>query len=109
MKNMRVLGNMIEKLALQKQDTLEDMGQVLDCTPNQVKAMYKGRVFPSFAQLNRLADYFGTTVDVLLNGDEEYYENNVVHCMGDFQNPENRENILDIIDDYLRLKEAVNS
>lgn len=108
MKSMRVLGSMIEKMAHEHQCTLADMGQVLDCTIDQVKAMYKGRVFPSFPQLEQLASRFSTTVDVLLAGDEEHYEKNVVHCMGNFDRPENREYILDIIDDYLRLKDAVN-
>ena len=108
MKSMRVLGDMIEKLALESNSTPDDMSRVLHCEPEQVVAMYKGRIFPSFAQMQQLADYFHSTIDALLDGDEEHYQNNVVHCMGKFEHPENREFILDIIDDYLRLQESVN-
>lgn len=108
MKSMRVLGNMIEKLAQENNATPENMGQLLHCTADQVKAMYKGRIFPSFEQLNQLATYFSTTIDALLDGDEQHYKNSVVHCMGAFERPDDRELILDIIDDYLRLKDAVN-
>lgn len=109
MKSMRILGDMIEKLAGETygEDMRNSLSQVLGCTPDQVSQVCQGRLFLSFPQLNRLAEALHTPVDVLLAGDEEHYRENVVHCMGHFEDEENREEILDIIDDYLRLKSSV--
>lgn len=109
-KNMRVLGDMIEKLACETYGgsaAREELSCVLDCTPDQVSQVCQGRLFLSFPQLSRLAEQLHTTVDALLAGDENHYRENVVHCMGQFEREENREEILDIIDDYLRLKSSV--
>lgn len=109
MKNMRVLGDMIGKLAGEAYgaDAQDRLSQVLGCTPDQVSQVFQGRLFLSFPQLSRLAEVLHTPVDALLAGDEAHYRENVVHCMGQFEREENREEILDIIDDYLRLKSSV--
>ena len=107
MKDMRILGSMIHKLALEKHVPNEELGLKLGFSEDQVCSLYKGRMYPTFVHLETLAECFGVTVDDVLAGDEAYYEKNVVHNMGEFEKPENREIILDIIDDYLRLREAV--
>ena len=107
MKDMRVLGLTIQKLAAEHHVTESDLGSLIHCDPDQVKYLFKGRLFPTFDQLLALADRFQVSVDVLLDGDHEYYSKNVVHCMGEFSQEENREKILDIIDTYLDLRKAV--
>lgn len=109
MKGMRMLGNMIQKLAQEQGKTLEDMSRLLECRTEQVRGVYKGLLFLSFSQLEKVAEYLGVTVNVLLEGDIDHYEKTVVHCVGEFTNPENREKILDIIDDYISLKNAVDT
>ena len=109
MKDMRIFGNMIEKLTLEKNDTSQKLGELLGCPEEQILALYKGLIFPSFEQLDQLATHFEVTIDEILSGDEAYYKQNVVHNMGQFEDSENREKILDIIDDYLSLKSAVIS
>jgi hypothetical protein len=44
----------------------------------------------------------------MLNGDEEGYNREIVYTNGEFSNTENREVILDIIDDYVDLLEMVD-
>lgn len=107
MKKMRILGDMIQKLVQEKEKTSDDISKILGCNIEQVEDIYKGRLFLSFSQLEKLAEYLGVTVDILLKGDIAHYEKTVVHCVGEFKNSENREKILDIIDDYLRLKNMV--
>ena len=109
MKSMRMLGNQIQRLAQERDTPPQETGRILDCSEEQVFAIYEGRVFPSFDQLEKLAEVFQTTVGQLLDGDAEDYERSVVHCMGQFSDSQNREEILDIIDDYLTLKTAVDS
>ena len=48
MKNMRVLGDMIEKLACETYGgsaAREELSRVLDCTPDQVSQVCQGRLF----------------------------------------------------------------
>lgn len=108
MEQLRLLGSTIRKLSSENGVTENQMQELLNCSYDQVSAVYDGRVFPSFSELQQLAARFGTTVEALIKGDEEYYNTHFVHCMGKFKNPKNREKILDIIEDYLTLLDAVS-
>ena len=105
MKDLRLLGSTIRKFSQEKHIHIED---ILKCSADEAASILDGRVFPEYAALERLSDAFGITVSELLNGDKEYYNNNFVHCMGSFDELQNREEILDIIDDYLVLLDASN-
>ncbi len=107
MKDLRLLGSTIRKLSSDKNISEEQMQKTLGCSYDKLSAIYDGRVYPSFDDLQNLSKLFGTTVEELLSGDEDYYNAKVVHCMGAFSNTKNREKILDIIDDYLTLLDAV--
>lgn len=104
MKDLRLLGSMIKKLSKEQNIELED---VLGWNRDQVAAVFDGRLFPSFSELETLSSAFKVSIDDLLRGDEAYYNQEFVHCMGSFENPENRELILDIIDDYIILQSAI--
>lgn len=107
MENMRVLGNMIQKLAKEKHVATEDLGKTIHCTTNQVEQLFRGRLFLTFDQLSAVANRFQVSPDVLMDGDMDYYRETVVDCMGEFSCDENREDILNIIDDYLDLLGAI--
>lgn len=107
MKSMRLLGNMIEMQAEKNKYSVDQIGKVLDCSSDQVYSMYDGRIFPSFSQLEKLSSLFDISIENLIAGDEQYYGESVVHCMGEFEEEKNREEILDIIDDYLNLRISV--
>ena len=109
MKDMRILGNMIEKLAADRKVPAEELAKQIRCTPGQVAQLFKGRLLLAFDQLDALAAYFQVPVDTLLNGDPEHYQKTVVDCMGEFSDEKHREEILDIIDDYLDLCRAVKA
>ncbi len=106
MKEMRLMGNLVQKLSDDAKLDINFMCQHLDCTENQYHSFLSGRLFLSVNQLEKLASLFNITVDKLMDGDEECYERNIVHCMGEFEDSNNREKILDIIDDYLTLLSA---
>lgn len=105
MKDLRLLGSMIKKLSKEQNVKLED---VLGWNRDQVAAVFDGRLFPSFSELEQLSSIFKVSVDDLLRGDEVYYSQDFVHCMGSFEKPQNREMILDIIDDYITLQSAIS-
>lgn len=107
MKNARVLGNYVQKLATEQNVTVPELSVLMNCSEQQVKAFFKGRFFASFRQLQILARKFDVKVSELIQGDESYYNKTVVECMEDFQNPEARESILDIIDDLMDIQNAL--
>lgn len=97
MKEMRQLGNMIQKLIQEKNIKSKEITNLLNCNLEQLENIYKGRIFLSFNQLDMLANFLNVSIDTLLNGNIEYDETKGV------------EKVLDIIDDYLRLKNAVET
>ena len=105
----RMMGNHIQNLVRQKNLPLSDLAERLHCSMQQLLSLFKGRAFLSFPQLNALADCLDVPVSDLLQGNAEEYDRTVVHCMNSFQDPNNREKILDLIDDYMDLYDAVES
>lgn len=109
MKKARMLGNYVSHLANDKQLSVSDLGKILDCEENHVELFLKGRMFFSFNQVANLSKALNVSVGDLLAGNEELYSNTVVHCMHKFSDPNNREMILDLIDDYVDVLNAVNN
>ena len=109
MKQARMLGNYVEHLAKAKNISVPELGKILDCEEEKVNLFLKGRVFVAFEKIMQLADTLEVSVEELLAGNEEQYNATVVHCMHEFSDTNNREMILDIIDDYLDVLSAVNS
>ena len=108
MKKARMLGSYTEYLAKQRGISVSSLSKLLSCTETQVQAFFKGRAFPSYNQLSALAKALDTTPWKLMAGDEQVYSETVFHCHGTFSNPDNREMILDIIDDYMDIYNAVH-
>ena len=109
MQEARMLGNYVEHLANSKGLSVSDLSQILNFTENNVLAFLKGRTFASFSQLSNLADALETTIENLLGGDISQYNDTVVHCMNGFKDIEKREEILDLIDNYIDICNAVDS
>ena len=109
MQKARMLGNYVDYLAKCKGLSISDLSRILGCSENQAYALTKGRAYASFAQISNLAKELGTTVQALLSGNEKIYNETVVHCMNDFQDSSNRELILDLIDDYVDIVNAVTA
>lgn len=108
MQEARMLGNYVQQLARGKNMTNSDLGQVMGCTENQVYSFIKGRAFASFNQIQKLATALDISEEALLTGDTESYNASVVHCMNEFDDSANREHILDLIDQYIDIFNAVN-
>lgn len=109
MRSARMLGNYVEHLMTTQNLTRSKLGEILGCDLRQVDSFLKGRAYASFEQIQALARALGTSVSELLAGDAERYNASVVHCMNDFQDPENRERVLDLIDDYVDVLDAVKT
>lgn len=107
MKGARVLGNYVQKLAEDQNVSIPELSVLMNCSELQVKSFFKGRFLASFRQLETLSHQFGVKVSDLIKGDEAHYNKTVVHCMEDFEDTNNRELILDIIDDYMDIQNAL--
>lgn len=108
MRNARVMGNYIQYLAENQSISKKAMAEILECSEDNVLELYKGFVYPSFTQITKLADVLSVSVESIVNGDDSVYKNTVVHCMNDFSNEENREKILDIIENYFDIRKSVS-
>ncbi|MCL2627853.1 MAG: helix-turn-helix domain-containing protein [Oscillospiraceae bacterium] len=107
MEDLRVFGNMLEKLRNENDITNDALCEKLDCTKEVLINLLKGCVVPTTDQLVVLADVFNVTPEELFLGDRDHYEASVVHYMYDFKSPEAREKILDIIESYSKLVSGV--
>lgn len=94
MKQARRLGSYIEELSIKNNITPIQLSELLNCSEHFIQRFFKGRALPTFPQMKLLANTLGVTVGDLL-GDSNYVYD------------DNREMILDIIDDYMDLYEAV--
>ena len=107
MQEARMFGNYVDYLANGKGLSISDLSNALGCAESQVHLLLKGRAYASFSQVSTLAALLETSIEKLLSGDKMSYEATVVHCMNDFQDTNKREEILDLIDDYVDIVDAV--
>ena len=107
MKSARKIGNYAEKRFHELGLSVDEINRALDFSDRETYAFFKGRLMLTIDQLSKLADKLGTTVQAMIDGDEKEYSASVVHCMNDFDNEDNREVILDIIDDYMDIRDSL--
>ena len=109
MQEARMLGNYVEHLANTKGLSISDLSKVLGCSEERTYSFIKGRAFASFSQISSLANALDVSIDKLLTGDVDRYNATVVHCMNDFRDARKREEILDLIDNYIDIVDAVDA
>ena len=109
MQNARMLGNYVEYLAEQKGLSASDLSKALGCDQTKVTSFLQGRSYASFSQISSLAKMLGASISELLAGDMQHYDKTVVDCMNEFQDTKNREMILDLIDNYIDVVDAVSA
>ena len=106
MKNMRIIGSKIEERVKELGLSSEEASAKLGCELLQYYELTKGLMMPTYELLSHFAKCLSINEDDLLDGNTRYYDENFVHPMGEFTIPEEREKILDIIEDYLKLRTA---
>ena len=105
MKKARMIGNYIEHRIKNGGLDPSIVAEHIGITEEQLNQFCRGRLLLSFNQLVKLAELFNIAVGQILCGDLEEYDNSF---SDQFDNPENREIILDIIDNYLDIIESIN-
>lgn len=104
--NLRLLGYNIEAMAENNGVNINTIANACNLSANDIHRVFKGRLLLTPAQLCAIADTLHCDVNQLL-----IKSNNFVSygkCLGEFKHPENEDKILNIIDDYIDLREAVS-
>lgn len=102
----RKLGVNIYTLMQNSGISREDFAKRICFSKRDATRVFEGRIFLSPLQLKNIADVLGTTQDKLLdfNSDKVAPE---LQYMKEFDNPDNLDKVLDLIDEYVELKESV--
>ena len=107
MQPVRVLGFNIWQAARKANLSDAELGALINCSENDMKRIYAGRLYMSFQQLAAIANRTNTSVSTLLTNTAEYDAYCEKH-FGKFSDQDNREEIFDIIDDYLDIVESIS-
>ena len=107
MKQARMLGSYVFHLAKQQGLSISDLSKIMNCSERQVYLFLHGRAFASFLQIQSLSNELNVSVEKLLKGNEKIYYDTFVHFYQPFHDLKNCEMILDIIDNYITIKESL--
>lgn len=111
MTSIRVLGNNIRLLLNENGTSIEKFANALNYSCFDVKKLLDGRLLTTQGDINDIANYFNIPIEeLLICKDESLYKGKgSMVCTSNFKCPENKEKVLDILDMYCGLKEALGS
>ena len=69
-----MFGERLKELRKSKKVTQEDLAKKFDVNPATVSAWEVGKAEPSYEVLTELANYFGVSIDYLLNFNQEHID-----------------------------------
>lgn len=108
MKQSRMIGNLIRNRAEEANITSAQLSKTAECSEDLIEMFLDGRALLSYEKLKRISQRLNISMNQILEGDEEEYNRTVVHCMNSFDDNNQREHILDLIDGYLDVKESLS-
>ena len=105
----RVFGNNVKYFLFQKGISTEEMGAALGYTDYEVQKIMDARIFVDRHEKREISDFLGESMEslCLMRDVEDYIEAGCIECRGKFDNPENKKLILDILDLYCDMQEAI--
>lgn len=92
---MRNTGTTPEKMAEELKYSLKDMWNIIE-----------GKVMVPPVELERIAEVLGTSKEELIGHNADALAPNLAF-MNEFSNPDNLDKILDLMDEYVEVKEAI--
>lgn len=107
MQKARRMGAHIKYLAEQKGVSNKELASVLGCTETNVLEFYQGWVYPSYGQMLALSKKLNVSINEIVNPNEALYNSLMEEELGEFSDVNNREKILDIIENYYDLAKAI--
>ena len=109
MTHTRELGFAIRERAAGDPERERQIQEALHLTPQELQRLYAGRLFLTGSDLREVASICNAEPRELTRASREDYNERCVRYMTAFQNPENREKILDLIDAYIDAREALEA
>lgn len=111
MYDMRMLGNSCYLLSKQHNILPKQIAEAIGSTEAQVEGIFCGRCFMSYHQLCIMASLFRLNAEELLEWDEKHNTKRTIYGLHTFEdireyNEKDIHYILDIIDDYITLREV---
>lgn len=102
---LRRLGQNIEKASYAIYDNIGDFAKATGLSVADTYKLFEGRLMLVPSKLKEIANLVNKSLLELLdiNGDYTFVE-----CMGSFRDKKNEDKILDMIDDYIDLSEAIS-
>lgn len=107
MKYSRVLGCNIEKLMLDKQVDKNQFAMEMNYSIVDVNKILEGRLTLTPPDLHDIAEVLEVPVESIILEPIDGNYNTAIDCMGHFENLDNQEVVLDIIDMYIDLRESI--
>ena len=106
MSYLRAVGNNITLEMKKKNISISSLSEQVGLDRQDLVRIIEGRlvVFPDILRI--IADALGVSVEKLEQPRESSQYDELVHCMGCFTKPENKDKILDYIDFYIGIQEA---
>lgn len=107
MKYSRVIGQNIQLAMKNRKVTFSQLKNKLGYSERDLHRILEGVLLVDSSELTKFAEVLGVQLSQLTeNRDEECYRE-LIHCMGDYHDGSNKDKILDYIDLYIELAEAV--
>ena len=102
---LRRLGSNIEKASKKAFGHTEEFANAINMSLKDVHRLFEGRLILSPSQLKIISQKVDTPLKDLLDISGKY---TFVECMGNFKDQKNEDKILDLIDNYIDLIEAIS-
>ena len=102
---LRRLGQNIEKASRSIYENIEDFARDINISTIDMYRLFEGRLLLLPSKLKQIAQVLNKSISELLDISGEY---EFVECMGNFKDKQNEDKILDMIDNYIDLLEAIS-
>lgn len=106
MANLRNLGYIINTLLANDNSKKEELCKELNFSEIDLQKLVSGRLSLNPIQISKVANTFSVTPDYIVNYTNNDRYSSMVHCKCSFSSQDNCDEILDIIDSYIDIKEA---
>lgn len=108
MEQSRYVGHNITLLMEEKKVDIEKLASEIGYSVNDFKRLLDARLVMMPETVKKIASILNVNImDILTERENSEYQV-FVDCMTEFQHPENKDKILDIIDQYCNLQELLN-
>lgn len=107
MASSRDLGYKIMSFVDNSESLKKELCSKLNFNATDLNRLLFGRLSVTPVQLNTIADTLSVPVEELVNYKNNDSYMNIVHCTSSFSSQKNCSEVLDIIDSYIDIKEAV--